>query len=79
MIRVSGVSPKDCFFPPPPRLPQVLPTLTRTLRRVPEVALTVLTALARGSTLDLSAASGELLAIVIQQLRAKVWGLLLIF
>ena len=46
----------------------------RTLRRVPEVALTVLAAFARGSTLDLSAHAPELLAVLVLQLRSKASG-----
>ena len=46
----------------------------RTLRRVPEVALTVLAAFARGSTLDLSAHAPELLDVLVLQLRSKVRG-----
>ena len=46
----------------------------RTLRRVPEVALTVLATFARGSALELSAHATELLAILVLQLRSKVRG-----
>ncbi len=50
----------------------MLPAVTRSLRRVPEVALGVLASFARTSPLDLSPYAEEIMGVLIQQLRTKV-------
>ncbi|GAX75317.1 hypothetical protein CEUSTIGMA_g2762.t1 [Chlamydomonas eustigma] len=50
---------------------KVLPALTRALKRVPEVALIVLSAFCQASELDLSSCAEELFTTIVQQLRIK--------